>query len=279
MISSGFREHSAPMTTGPESHFSRDTAVTKIGEGRYRASMSRDWWIARGPNGGYVAAVLLRALQAEVGDPVRTPRSLTVHYVRAPEEGEVEILVSVERVGRSINTLSARLVQRGEPMAVALAAFGIVRRGPSFDDFERMDLAPPDFVPDVSGPAMVPLHQRYRRRWAIGSPAMEGTPAPTGDVGGWIRLVDPEPVDYVLVAALTDAWMPSVFSRLGRHVPVPTVDLTIHFRESPPFTDDWSLVRFRCRKALDGYLDEDGEVWSRDGRLLAQSRQLAVTLE
>jgi len=31
--------------------------------------MSKDWWILRGPNGGYVAAVLLRALTEAVGDP------------------------------------------------------------------------------------------------------------------------------------------------------------------------------------------------------------------
>jgi hypothetical protein len=30
--------------------------------------------------------------------------------------------------------------------------------------------------------------------------------------------------------------------------------------------------------AAEGYLEEDGEVWSADGRLLAHSRQLAVVV-
>ena len=42
--------------------------------------------------------------------------------------------------------------------------------------------------------------------------------------------------------------------------------------------DDWVLVVFRSTVASDGFIEEDGELWSRDGRLLAQSRQLAVVL-
>jgi hypothetical protein len=35
-------------------------------------------------------------------------------------------------------------------------------------------------------------------------------------------------------------------------------------------------VRFQTLEASEGYLEESGEVWSADGRLLAESRQLAV---
>jgi len=35
-------------------------------------------------------------------------------------------------------------------------------------------------------------------------------------------------------------------------------------------------VVFRTRVVHEGFLEEDGEIWSRDGRLLAQSRQLAI---
>ena len=61
---------------------------------------------------------------------------------------------------------------------------------------------------------------------------------------------------------------------------VPTVDLTVHFRaplplpDSPP--DAWVLAVFRSRLARDGFVEEDGEIWSRDGTLIAQSRQLAL---
>ena len=55
----------------------------------------------RGPNGGYLAAVILRALTATVDDEHRTPRSLTVHYLNPAGDGDVEIETRQERVGRS----------------------------------------------------------------------------------------------------------------------------------------------------------------------------------
>ena len=77
------------------SRFAEDTAVNALGDGRYRASISRAWWIERGPNGGYLAAIVLRAILAEVDDPARRPRSLTLHYLRPPVEGPCEVAVPV----------------------------------------------------------------------------------------------------------------------------------------------------------------------------------------
>jgi len=46
--------------------FDRDTAVESLGGGRYRADIRENWWVGRGPNGGYIGAILMRAIQAEV---------------------------------------------------------------------------------------------------------------------------------------------------------------------------------------------------------------------
>ena len=85
-----------------------------------------------------------------------------------------------------------------------------------------------------------------------------------------------------LGAVRTGRAAPSMFNRIGSVVGVPTVDLTVHLRaELPPAharDDDWYLVTFRSRVAAEGFAEEDGELWSRDGRLLAQSRQLALVM-
>jgi hypothetical protein len=73
-----------------------------------------------------------------------------------------------------------------------------------------------------------------------------------------------------------------VFSRLSQPVPTPTVDLSVHFRHTLPLpdagADDLYLSIFRAGVAADGFLVEDGEIWSERGELVAQSRQLAVMM-
>lgn len=260
----------------PGDRFAIDTAVTPLGDGRYAARMDRGWWIQRGPNGGYIAAVMLRAIRAEVADEERATRSLTLHYLRPPEEGDVEVEVSVERSGRSLSTVSARLLQGGTTTAIALAALATERPGPAFDDTVMPQVAAPDDCPLLPDPPTmtIPIRQRFEERLAVGGPLFgEG---PVARTGGWIRLAEGEPVDELVVVAFTDAWPPAVFTRASVPLAVPTVDLTVHLRH--PVTDPhgWCLAVFETRLSAAGYLEEDGEVWSEDGRLLAQSRQLAV---
>jgi acyl-CoA thioesterase len=100
--------------------------------------------------------------------------------------------------------------------------------------------------------------------------------------GGWLRLAEPQVADGPVIAAYTDAWIPAVFPRLTTPLPVPTIDLTIHFRSRLPHpglgADDAVLARFTTREARDGFVEEDGELWAPDGTLLAHSRQLAILM-
>ncbi len=259
--------------------FERDTAARPLGGGRYAVNIDRGWWIARGPNGGYVAAILLRALADAVGDPARTPRSLTVHYTSPPAEGPAEVQTRLERVGRGITTATARLEQDGKLRALALAAFAAPRRGPSFQRLAPPEVLPPERAEPLRtirpAPISIPIRERFESRLAFG--------AREPFAGGWIRLREgPGPVDAPLLAAYTDGWPPSIFGEIDPATlagGVPTLDLTVHFRaEWPADLDpaDFALVAFRSRLAQGGFVEEDGEVWTRSGLLLAHSRQLAV---
>jgi acyl-CoA thioesterase len=267
--------------------FETDTAVEAITAGHYRARLDRGWWIHRGPNGGYLAAIVLRAITSEAADAARAPRSLTIHYTRPPAEGALDLEVITERAGRTLSTLTARATQDGKLIALALVALATDQPSTStFSGAVMPSVPPPEQVEAVpGGPNEIAMRARYEQRWVIGEPpprdGMSTDAEAPAEVGGWIRLANEggaQNVDHHVVVALTDAWMPAVFTKLARRGAVPTVDLTVHFREPPPMRPEWCLVRFRTRHVSHGYLEEDGDVWSADGRLLAQSRQLGLEL-
>lgn len=270
----------------PVSRFEQDTAVEPLGGGRFRFQVNRDWWVLLGPNGGFVAAVLLRACAVVVDDPERTPRTLTVHYLVPPREGPAEVEVTVERAGRGVTYLSARMYQEGRLLALAVSAFSGPR--PSVTEFSHgtMPTVPPPqqclrLVADDSG---IPLRHRWENLWAVGPLPGSGEPDPGEiEVGGWIRLAEASPFDHIVLAAMADAWLPPIISLPDPPTSaVPTVELTVHFRDRERLATltpaDWCLVVFRSKTAQEGFIEEDGEIWSADGRLLAQCRQLAVLL-
>jgi acyl-CoA thioesterase len=260
----------------------RETAVSPLGDGRYGVEIDPSWSVVRGPNGGYVAALLLRAVMAEVDDPQRSPRSLTIHYSSPADVGPAEIAIVNERTGRSMTSCSARLEQNGRLVAMALAACSAPRSGPEFCDLELPVVQPASEIPSRAAPPDAPpIARRWDARWAIGAPpSFDAPPAAEAVTGGWLRLPERRVMDAPMVAAVTDAWIPPAVLRSTEPMFVPTVDLTIHFRSALPYpgaaADDFVLARFRTTVAAEGFLEEDGEVWAPDGRLLAQSRQLAA---
>ena len=102
--------------------------------------------------------------------------------------------------------------------------------------------------------------------------------ADDGLVGGWLGLRERRPLDAPAVAMLADAWPPAPWPRLAELAPAPTIDLTVHFRAPLPLPDSLLLGRFTSRLVRDGFFDEDGELWTPDGALVAQSRQLGLLL-
>jgi acyl-CoA thioesterase len=272
------------VTSARVPRFERDTAVVRVDETTFRANLDTGWFVQRGPNGGYLAAIVLRALTTAVDDPARAPRSLTVHYMSPPGAGELTITTAIERVGRSLTSCSARLTQGGRLVALAIAALSAPRPGPEFCDLHPPDVPLPGALERLDVPPEAPpIASRWDTRWAIGRPPRPGKPlAREAVAGGWIRLEEPQALDAPAIVAVTDAWIPPIFSRTDELLAVPTIDLTVHFRGPLPQPgldpDGFVLAVFRTNVAADGFMEEDGEVWAPDGTLLAQSRQLAALL-
>jgi acyl-coenzyme A thioesterase PaaI-like protein len=271
-------------TLGP---FDRDTAVRleapSASGGLFAAEVSPEWRAGRGPHGGYLAAMLLRAMIETVGDAARAPRSLTVHYPRAPEPGPVRIHTVLERTGRSLSTLSARMERDGSVCALALAAFSVPWSAPEVAEIPLPDLAAPDPEREAGtmrahGAPPFTSHLVFQQR--VGSVPFSGSEQPL-EVAGWLGLAHPRAIDALSLAFFCDALFPPVLVHLSEPAVCPTVDLTVHFRSpGAPRTDpgELCLARFRTGVVHEGFFEEDGIIWGADGTVLAQSRQLGILM-
>jgi acyl-CoA thioesterase len=274
--------------------FDRDTAVWHedgplppgVGERAvFAAQVAPDWRAGRGPHGGYLAAMLLRPLIASVADPGRAPRSLTIHYTRAPEPGPAQITTTLERDGRSLSTLSARMYQGESLIALALAAFSVPWGGPEISALQVPDVEPPD--PSREGVKLIEHGGPEFARHIVLQPRMQGRPFSEAErpmrIRGWIGLAEPRPIDALSLAFFSDALIPAPYMRMSEMAAVPTVDLTVHFHARTavePQADPRELCLAQTTTELvhEGFFVEDGTIWASDGTLLAHSRQLAIVI-
>lgn len=262
--------------------FDAATALVAQGDGVYTAVCDPRWNAPAGPNGGYVAALLARAVIAELDDPACALRALTVHYPRAPRTGEpLTIRVTVERRGRAVVNLALRAEQEGRLVLLGLAvaspdwtaALDYAAPAPVVPPVR--DLPPRDLPPDVP-----PIARRYDMRIGLGPMPFSG--GEESLTGGWIRFNEPRACDAPAAVAYMDAWLPAPFSRLTAPAAAPTLDFTVHLRRPLPLAgmapEDHVMIRMSSGTSAHGFFEGDCELWSPDGVLLAHARQLALLI-
>ncbi|MEU0676792.1 thioesterase family protein [Streptomyces sp. NPDC006172] len=274
----------APAAVG-DSEFDRDTAVTPREPGVYDADLSAGWTIFGAVNGGYLLAVLGRALADAL--PHGDPFTVSAHYLSASRPGPAVVRTETVRAGRTLSTGQASLFQYdGEGHEVerirVLASYGDLDALP---DDVRTSAKPPAFPPigqcfgPEDGPAPAPDadQQPIARRlmlkldpstvgWALGQPSGKG------EMRAWFGLADGRDADPLSLLLAVDALPPTAFD-LGIAGWVPTVELTVHVRCRP--APGPVRVSITTRNLAGGFLEEDAEVWDSEDRLVAQSRQLA----
>jgi acyl-CoA thioesterase len=260
--------------------FDTDTGLQQLSEGRFEGRVSPDWSIIIGANGGHLAAMLLRAMQMTVSEPW-DPRTLSVHFARAPLDEPFLIETTVERTGRTMCNLSARMTQDGKLVVLGIGILSAPREGPEFSEVSMPEVPGPDDCESVADRMDFAFGRNFDFRIAFGSPT-EGD-ADRAELGVWMRLREARTVDHLAATQLLDAFAPAVFAKLGRGgggKAVPTIEMTYHYREALPLPGDepgtWHLGIFRSQVARQGFVEEDGWLWNPTGVLVAQSRQLAL---
>ena len=257
--------------------FSEQTQVARLDGQTWSSTIHPGWDIGGNANGGYLLVLAARAMAMATGCP--DPVSVTAHYLRPGKPGPVSLQVAAVRVGRRFATATATLLAGDDPLLQAVGTFSDLAQaaGP-----ERVDAAPPELPepddcvgihpdsgvdPGFMARVDLRLHpddQGFR----------QGRPSGEPRVRGWFRFPDATPVDTLGLLLAVDAFPPTIFNTRLPIAWTPTLELTAHVRARP--APGWLRCAFTTRFVTGGFLEEDGEVWDASGRLVAQSRQLAL---
>ena len=261
--------------------FDEAVALHSVGDGRFQAMIAPGWDVRGIPHGGYLLALLGAAGCRVATQP--DPISVSASYLAPPEFGAAELRVEMLRAGRRQSTVAVGLTQHDLPRAHAVVTVGTID-----------DVTPKIWAADVEAPSIpspsdsidmraimaaadedIRLHQHLELRVHPDTGFIADDPPGTPQLDGWLRLADGRPPDPLALLMFSDGFPPSIFEATGRAVGhVPTVQLTTHLFALP--APGWVQARCRTRVQGGGFVDEDGELWDSDGRLVATTRQLAL---
>jgi len=258
--------------------FAADTAIEGEG-GRYRARLSRDWEIW-GPNGGYIAAIALRAAGAETR--LRRPASFTAHFLGVAEFDVVDLHVTTLRSAKRAASLRVSMTQAGRPILEAVVwvigdADGLEHdtaqmpdvprpaalrsfeeliapeeRNPRYPFWDNLEGRPIDWVPWAQRQPGAPVWRewyRFRPRATFDEPFVDAARA--------VLLID-----TMTWPAVCRAYPPQT-SYIA-----PSLDVTVQFHRAAPACE-WLLCDAVAPVAADGLIGGRAAVWSADGQLLA----------
>ena len=256
--------------------FAKASAVTAL-EDHYTAEIVPGWDIMGNANGGYLMALGARAM-AEASRP--HPVTLTAHFLSPGRAGPISIHPQTLKAGRTFNTMRAAVRSGDKTLIELLGAFSEVE---NVDGVVRVDAEPPelpdpeDCVPIVHNESGFPpplMDRLDMRLHPEDASLFKGQPSGQPLVRGWIRLHNDEPVDAFGLMLIADAFPPTVFNADLPVNWVPTLEMTTQIRGLP--APGWLRCKFSTRFMTGGVLEEDGEIWDSNGKLVALSRQLAL---
>ena len=255
-------------------NFLTDTQVERVEAGQYRSSLSPDWAVW-GPNGGYVAAMALRAAVAESRLP--RPTSFQCHFLAVGEFAPVELRVRWLGGSKRAESLAVEVVQKERTLLQALvwtADDGLT--GYAHDFGEAPAVAKPETLrgyQDLTGDEYAQWYPIWR--------SIEGRPLSWREPPGaplwrtWMRFNETPVPDRAADALRQLFWLdfPGWNATIAAHPwpfrwLTPNLDLTVQFHDFAPEAE-WMLSEGNVPLARDGLVGCTSRLWTEDGRLLA----------
>ena len=261
----------------PEHDFDEAVRLESEGGGRFKGHTSRKYWNFVGPFGGITAATALNGiLQRE--DRQGDPLALTVNFMAPIKEGAFFLDTKALRSNRSTQHWSVELGQEGgsEPALAALAVFAARRETWGLSEAVPPHVPPPEECKVFTPRLQILWPQMYEMRYARGRFGVEN---PDSVTHAWLRDVPSRPLDFPSLTAICDAFFPRIFLRRPQMAPIATVSLNVYFHvDTAELAAEGAAPVLCAAKAQvfnKGYYDQEGQVWGRDGKLLATTQQIA----
>lgn len=229
-------------------------------------------------NGGYVLANVVAAMRHH--SPKPDVLSASVNFLKPHPVGEAPVHTELVRGGRRTATLLARLVDDDQVTTTVSATF--TDRTATAPGYTHASPTAPSIPPpaDCIDPfetvprGIVKIADHFDYRHAALPGWIQGSPSGTTEATYWTRFADGRDPDDLALLLVPDAY-PPVVAEIDK-IASATVQMTVHVYRDP--APGWLLAHVSTRHVIDGFHDEDVELWDSAGNLVAQSRQLAVLL-
>ena len=246
--------------------------------GEFMADLSDDWAIGPKIHGGVMVALCAKAARESYATEGAHPVVVSANFLAAPDPGPVRLVTTIRKKGRRIGLVDVELVQGERSCVHAAVTLGDPEHHvtPLFAGnpvTPLMDPEPPAGVLPI-GPGHSAADINHLARGCDIRPIVTETlldgQAPAFRI--WVRPRDGE-VDELFALMCGDISLPVPYA-VGRRGWAPTVQLTAYLRGLP--ADGWLRVLCTATQIGQDWFDEDHTVVDSTGRIIVQTRQLAM---
>ena len=263
--------------------FTSAMALRQVDSGVFEGELNKHWTIGPKVHGGAMLALCANAARMACGGGQADgpqPVAVSASFLWAPDPGPMQLTTLIRKRGRRISVVDVELTQGDRTAVHAVVNLGEPEHGtvPLLSANPVLDLMPPEPPDDI--PAIEPGHPLaglvhlgegcdIRTVLSTLGPSADGRP-PVIQMWARPRGVAPDAL-FALMCGDVSAPVTFAVERTGW---APTIQLTAFLRALP--ADGWLRVICSCIEIGQDWFDEDHLVVDQTGRIVAQSRQLAM---
>jgi Thioesterase-like superfamily len=237
--------------------------------GQFSIDLDSAWSSLIGIHGGYLVAVAIAAAGKVAGDrPIRT---VTTNFLRPAFAKPATVTVDIVRAGRSVTNLAVTLTQSAKTVLISQVIAAEAGESTAWDTSARLDLRPIEQCVPIAPPDGI---GHFAHGVALLDPAdLPFSHGPRARVAGYMRPIEPRPIDASWLGMALDWFPPASFTRIDPPAGGTSISYTIHVHRSLDrlADDEWLGGIFYADISAGGIALEKGLIADPAGRILAES--------